>query len=660
MQFFRGITRALATLMACLMFTVSLVFGPIGMQSALAEGNNVNVIIMIGDGMGWNMTRAAAAYKTGKLYKSGKGRGLNMQKLKGYTWATTYGTTVAGSDSNSALNTADPVCNGAGANCLTGAAPVRTGFTFNPSLNPGTPNRTRILTATADQPCQVGGDATNPGNIVGYEPKKGGPNPWTPISPAKAGSYDPEYIKCSYPDSANTASTLYTGVKSYNGAISVDLYERQTVKTILQDARDMGKSTGVITSVPISHATPGAAISSVNRRAKYDSNYPVLDSILQEAIREDQENVFLPTVLLGGGHPLDYLNTTNTSTVVPKDNLTATPAYRAFDYIKESTYNELHNNPTGNRYGYTFLERDVNVTTTNDLDSIVDGGQALLEASQNIDPNAGQRLLGLYGARGQDGNIPVRGADGDYAQTGLGQFTVYSTASASTTPAPNLDNGTQIPKSDLIRPLAAGIDETAEDFVQKEVKANPTLAQMTQASLNVLGKNPNGFWMMVEGGDVDWAAHDNNMDSLIGNVLAFDDAVGTVIDWINHNGGWKKNVLVVTADHDHYLTLNDDFPQVLTESGAASLTFDKHTPTEAGHFWGSDPAIKYGWGTHSNRPVPVYYQGNPFKLDSFIGKTVKYVDAPPEGAKKTYSLPAVPGAVDQSHIHKAMLDALKS
>ncbi len=651
MQFFRGISRSLATLMACLLFTVSLVFGPIGMQSALAANkDNVNVIIMIGDGMGWNMARAAATYQTGKLYKSGKGRGLNMQKLQGYTWATTYGTTVAGSSSNSALDTTDAVCKGAGANCTTGAAPVRAGFKFNPALNPGTPTPAEKLTATAAQPCQAGGDKTNPGNIVGYEPAKGGPNPWTPLTPANLGGYDREYIKCSYPDSANTASTLYTGVKSYNGAISVDLYEKSTVKTLLQVAREMGKSTGVITSVPISHATPGATMASVNRRAKYDSDFPTLDSILQEALRSDQADVFLPTVLLGGGHPLDYQDT-----VTAPGTSTVTPA--GFTYIKKTTYDELHNNPTSNRYGYTFLERDVNVTTTNDLNKIVDGGQRLLDVSKKINPNAGQRLLGLYGSRGQDGNIPVRGAEADYAQTGLAQFSVYSTASAATATQPN---GTQLPKPDLIRPLAAAISETPEQFVRKEVKANPSLAEMTQAALNVLGQNRKGFWMMVEGGDIDWAAHDNNMDSLIGNTLAFDEAVGTVIDWVKGHGGWEKNVLVVTADHDHYLTLNDNFADLLKTTGASALTFKKHWTDEAGHFWGSEPGIKYGWGTHSNRPVPVYYQGKTFNLDRFIGAPVQYVDAPPSGTKTTYSIPGVSGAVDQSHIHQAMLDALKS
>lgn len=640
-RFFEGITRQLSIFMVCLFCTLTLTFSPLTTPSARAEGNGVNVIIMIGDGMGWEMARAAAVAKGSPFYKAGKGKGLNFQKLKGYTYATTYGTTIPGSSGvfstgNSALDNTNPE---------TGKSPVRAGFQFNPALNPGDP--TVKLAATTALPCQTGG-STKGGNIVGYEIAKGGPTPWIPLTPANPQGTNPEYIKCSYPDSANTASALYTGVKSYNNAMAVDIYE-QASKTILQEAREMGKSTGLVTSVPITHATPGAAASSVNRRNKYDNNFPALDNILQEAIREDQG--YLPTVLIGGGHPLDFENRTSTSTVTPK----------GFTYITQSTYDELRNKPTSNRYGYTFLERDTKVTTTNRVGQIKDGGKVLLETAKEIDPNAGQRLLGLYGARGQNGNVPTRSSVGDYSSTGLDNFSLGSSASRSTAAAGQpANNGTQIPAPDTVRPLATAIAETDQQFIAKEVRANPTLKQMTRAALEVLGKDEDGFWLMVEGGDIDWAAHDNNLDNLIGTMRSFDDAVQDVINWVRDNGGWEKNVLIVTADHDHYLTLNDNYAELLRSNGAKDLTFNKHTPQTAGHFWGSEPSIKYGWGNHSNRMVPVYFQGDAFKLLDYVGNSVEFVDSPPGGTTKRYEIPGVPGAVDQTHIYKAMLDALKS
>jgi alkaline phosphatase len=565
------------------MFTLGL---PSGAYSALAaNGNGVNVIIMIGDGMGWEMARAAALAKGTPMYKSGKGRGLSFQSLDGYTYATTYGTTVPGADGvykkdNSALDNSNPE---------TGKSPVRPGFSFKAlPFNPGT---------TPD------GGSTSGGNLVGYEPNRGGFKPWDPISPteAVAKGYNKEYIKYSYPDSANTATTLYTGVKSYNNAIGVDIFEKDLV-TIQQLAIQKGKSTGLVTSVPITHATPGAAEATVNRRAKYDNDYPALDNILQESLRQYQ-----PSVLLGGGHPLDFENTSNVG-----------PAYK-YTYIKQSTYEELRTKPYDNRYGYTFVERGPKAT------------QRLLNAARLTDPEKGEKLIGLFGARGQNGNIPTSSANGDYSTTGLDNFSLFST---------------QGKNPDKVRPLSPG--ETDAQFIAKEVAENPTLKDMTQAALEVLSKDRDGFWLMVEGGDIDWACHDNNMDNLIGTMNDFDKAVQSVIRWINNNGGWRKNLLIVTADHDHYLTLNDNFPQLLQEKGAEALTFESE-PDKAGHFWGSDPKVKYGWGNHSNRLVPVYYQGNAATLPAYIGKGYKAYGQ---------NVPGIPGAIDQVHIFQVMKNAI--
>lgn len=167
-------------------------------QSASAQttnktpGNGVNVIIMVGDGLGWEMARAAAVKKGAPFYTSGKGSGLNFQKLAGYTYATTYGTTVAGSDGvfnngNSALD---------GSNLLTGASPVRPGFSFKPlPFNPAV--RPINGSTSFGNACAEGG-STKGGNLVGYDPIAGGPNPWTPIRPGPNDGFKKEYIKCSY------------------------------------------------------------------------------------------------------------------------------------------------------------------------------------------------------------------------------------------------------------------------------------------------------------------------------------------------------------------------------------------------------------------------------------------------------------------------------
>ncbi|WP_373541824.1 alkaline phosphatase [Chamaesiphon sp.] len=515
-----------------------------------------NTIIMIGDGMGWEMTRAAAVYKqiqegkTGAslsdFYTAGKGTGLNMQTLTGYTLATTYGTTIAGA--NGVYSTGNAAVTGP-ATAATGVNPPTAGFVFNPAFNPGT---------TASGGATVASGVV--GNLVGYDPIRGGINPWTPGT-------DREYIKLSYPDSANTATTLYTGIKSYNNAIGVDIFE-DNIEGALAKAAAQGKSTGLVTSVPIDHATPAAAAANVNRRNKYDEDYPALDNILQQELR-----IYQPTVILGGGHPLSTPGNPLPVGVEPlRDNT----------YIRESTYKEFSTKPNDNLYDYTFLERGK------------DAAKVLAETAAKLDPNKGDRLFGLYGARGQNGNLPVSSANGDYSTTGLDMFSVNTTKGLN---------------PDLLRPLKAG--ETDAQFIATERNENPTLDDLTKAALNILGKDPDGFWVTIEGGDIDWAAHDNNIDNLIGATLDFDKSVGSVIDWINKNGGWEENQLIVTADHDHYLTLNGDFPTLVRNNAANGISelTNNDTIAGSGNFWGTSATDKYNWGNHSNRPVPVYYQG---------------------------------------------------
>ncbi|MBW4563455.1 MAG: alkaline phosphatase [Mojavia pulchra JT2-VF2] len=568
---------------------------------------------MIGDGMGWEPARASAIAKqiqsgnTGNqlsdFYTEGKGQGLNFQGLENYALSTTYGTTIANqqgtfSTGNSALLNSDELVTGpipqTPAGPPTGANPIRPDFEFNPAFNPGTKASGGATIAEGAQ-----------GNLVGYDPERGGPVPWI------AGN-DPEYIKYSYPDSANTATTLYTGVKSYNNAVAVDIFE-QPLETILATANKLDKSTGLVSSVPIDHATPGAAAANVNRRGKYDEEFPGIDNILQQELR-----VYQPTVLLGGGHPLSSVDEAALPEGVEPD----------FTYITPETYQELSNNPNSNIYGYSFLERGPNAAET------------LLNTAKQIDPEAGDRLLGLYGARGQNGNLPVQSADGDYGLTGLDQFSLFTTTSGDATD--------QIPNPDTERPLAPG--ETDEQFIATERNENPTLTDLTTAALDVLEEDQDGFWLMVEGGDIDWSLHDDNLDNLVGTTLEFDRAVGNVIDWIENNGGWEDNLLIVTADHDHYLTLNENYPELLRQQGAESLTYEAHTPSDAGHYFGSDPDIKYGWGSHTNRPVPVYYQGEGSEvLDSLVGQGYEAYGE---------NIPGIEGLVDQVHIYQTMYSAI--
>ncbi|NDV95653.1 alkaline phosphatase [Dysgonomonas sp. 521] len=74
----------------------------------------------------------------------------------------------------------------------------------------------------------------------------------------------------------------------------------------------------------------------------------------------------------------------------------------------------------------------------------------------------------------------------------------------------------------------------------------PSLAEMTQKALDRLSQNENGFFLMVEGSKVDWSAHGNDAIGCITEYLAFDKAVGTVMDFAKKNG---ETTVIVLPDH---------------------------------------------------------------------------------------------------------------
>ncbi len=75
----------------------------------------------------------------------------------------------------------------------------------------------------------------------------------------------------------------------------------------------------------------------------------------------------------------------------------------------------------------------------------------------------------------------------------------------------------------------------------------PSLAAMTTKTLDVLARNPKGFFALIEGGRVDHASHRNDAAGTIRDMLAFDEAVGVALAFAKTH---PDTLLIVTADHD--------------------------------------------------------------------------------------------------------------
>lgn len=230
------------------------------------------------------------------------------------------------------------------------------------------------------------------------------------------------------PDSASTATSIFTGYKTHSSSINVDITKKIKYRTIAEQLRDQKKyKIGVISTVNLNHATPAATYA---HQASRKSNYP----IGQELVSSNFE-------YFAGGALMD-----------PQDK-------------------------------------------NKDKTSIYD-----------LAKNAGYKVC----------------------------FDQKSAAA--------LKNGD---KALVIAETLADSDSMNYDNDRKE--GEWALRDYVRKGIEVLD-NKTGFFMMVEGGKVDWACHANDARSSIADTLALSEAVEEAISFYNKHP--KETLILVTADHE--------------------------------------------------------------------------------------------------------------
>ena len=83
--------------------------------------------------------------------------------------------------------------------------------------------------------------------------------------------------------------------------------------------------------------------------------------------------------------------------------------------------------------------------------------------------------------------------------------------------------------------------------IDRAQTAEPSLAEMADKTLQILSRNRHGFFVMIEGGRIDHAAHRNDAAATIRDTLAFDEAVGVAMDFARKH---PDTLVLVTADHE--------------------------------------------------------------------------------------------------------------
>lgn len=122
----------------------------------------------------------------------------------------------------------------------------------------------------------------------------------------------------------------------------------------------------------------------------------------------------------------------------------------------------------------------------------------------------------------------------------------------------------------------------AEDGLERN-EGEPSTSAMTEKALNILSQNKDGFFLMVEGSQIDWAGHNNDTEYLLREMQDYDDAVKSILDFAVEDG---ETLVVLTADH---------------ETGGMTMQRQQENGKELEIYWTT--------GSHTGIPVPLMAYG---------------------------------------------------
>jgi len=180
------------------------------------------------------------------------------------------------------------------------------------------------------------------------------------------------------------------------------------------------------------------------------------------------------------------------------------------------------------------------------------------------------------------------------------------------TPPPNLFKLLGVPQVNSTLHQARGKYHKDDTPFSQPLNANvPTLTTMTKAALNTLARGPNGFFLMVEGGAVDWANHANQSARAIEEQVDFHHAIQAVVDWVEKHSDWDETLVICTADHETGLVWGK-------QSG--TVAFDPVVDRGKGKV----PDLRYHSSSHTNSLVPLVARGAGAEQ---FAKLVRGVDA---------------------------------
>jgi alkaline phosphatase len=224
-----------------------------------------------------------------------------------------------------------------------------------------------------------------------------------------------------------------------------------------------------------------------------------------------------------------------------------------YNYLSEADYSFLRSSDPANPY--LFVERE----------SGADGSVSLLEVAHDA-AEQGKKLFGLFGGPGGNFESPV------------------------------------------------AYDFPGTPLVARATMENPLLKDATLAALKVLGQDPDGFFIMVEQGNIDGANHANDFQSMVGTIWDLHTAVQAAIDFVNQPEDgidWSNTLLIVTSDH------SNSYMRLHAELTAGDLPMQEGTCGDGGPpCTYPEGEVSYATTSHTNELVMLYAQGA-FQVSDF-------------------------------------------
>jgi alkaline phosphatase len=290
-------------------------------------------------------------------------------------------------------------------------------------------------------------------------------------------------------DSANTATSMATGVVTSRGRIATTAGTNKDLTTIAELASAAGYRTGIVTTANVTDATPSSFAAHISFRLC--ENPTLMEAVV---LRDTYLGSCADDMKANGG----------------PGSISEQLAESKVDVILGGGIKHFAPNAEGRDISVEELARE-------------NGFRVVMSAEELAAAEPGQRLLGLF----SDSTMPVRmrGEDGRIAEA----------------PEPSLLNRLHRYLGDVEMPAIMRCEPNPG------FRGMPTLQQMTDAALaNLAYENERGFFLMIESASIDKQAHERKPCGSIGEVVQLEEALASALAFAETN---PNTLILVTSDH---------------------------------------------------------------------------------------------------------------